>query len=187
MEIGSSALLERNFLVVRNFLDQPTAKQLAAEFKVFAAEHGHSDELVPESLNWYNCLPFVRMMVDKIPQCEILSGLKLLPTYTYARHYNQTGAILPRHTDRPSCEVTLTVNLDKTVDWPIHIETADGVSTAIELEPGDAAMYLGCVSPHWREAYTGDDHVQVFIHYVDAYGPNANNFFDLQPALERKE
>ena len=38
------------------------------------------------------------------------TGLKVLPTYTYARIY-KTGDILERHKDRPSCEISTTVNL----------------------------------------------------------------------------
>ena len=38
------------------------------------------------------------------------TGLKLVPTYSYTRLYRK-GNILQRHKDRPSCEISTTLNL----------------------------------------------------------------------------
>jgi hypothetical protein len=40
------------------------------------------------------------------------------------------------------------------------------------MEPGDAAIYLGCEIEHWREEFKGDWHAQTFLHYVDKNGQN---------------
>ena len=42
---------------------------------------------------------------------EEITGMKLAPSYTYYRMY-LNGAILKRHKDRPSCEISATVCLD---------------------------------------------------------------------------
>jgi hypothetical protein len=57
--------------------------------------------------------------------------------------------------------------------------------TAVYLEPGEAAAYLGCEVEHWREEFTGDWQAQTFLHYVDKNGPNKEwvkdkrNFFGI--------
>ena len=42
----------------------------------------------------------------------------------------------------------------------------------IDMEPGDAVIYLGCEIEHWREEFNGDWHAQTFLHYVDKNGSN---------------
>ena len=49
--------------------------------------------------------------------------------------------------------------------WPIYME-----GTEIDLQPGDAVIYLGCELEHWREEFKGDWHAQAFLHYVDKKG-----------------
>jgi hypothetical protein len=102
-----------------------------------------------------------------------LTGKKLLPTYSFWRAYTKF-ADLKKHSDRPSCEISTTVNIssDET-SWPIFMD-----GTAIELKPGDAAVYLGCEVQHWRETFKGDYNMQVFLHYVDAEGDNKNYYMD---------
>ena len=57
--------------------------------------------------------------------------------------------------------------------WPIFIE-----GNALNLEKGDAAIYLGCDSEHWREEFKGDHQFQAFLHYVDAEGENKKHYMD---------
>jgi hypothetical protein len=40
----------------------------------------------------------------------------------------------------------------------------------IEMEEGDAVIYLGCELEHGRKPFEGDCCAQVFMHYVDANG-----------------
>jgi len=104
------------------------------------------------------------------PRMEEITGLSLLPTYTYARVY-RPGAILNPHRDRPACEVsgTLLVGANYSPTWPLFIDGAEVVQ-----EPGEMAVYRGCEVEHWREPMEGPPdayHVQLFVHYVDADGP----------------
>ena len=86
-------------------------------------------------------------------------------------------ATLEKHKDRPSCEISVTIMIDSDkTKWPIYIE-----GNAVELESGDAVVYLGCDLDHWRNEFLGDYHVQSFLHYVDKNGPNKEWFMDKRP------
>ena len=113
------------------------------------------------------------LMVNKLEIMQKETGLELLPTYAFWRMYSMF-ANLKKHIDRPSCEISVTVMLgsDET-PWPIYMEGKE-----INMEPGDATVYLGCEIEHWREEFQGDWHSQTFLHYVDKNGVNAEWFKD---------
>ena len=113
------------------------------------------------------------LLLSKKQKMEECVGLKLLPTYSYYRVYT-FGGVLKKHTDRHSCEVSVTIHIDSSgEEWPIFIE-----GSKYNLNPGDAAIYLGCEVEHWREEFKGDWHSQFFLHYVNKDGPNASLICD---------
>jgi hypothetical protein len=113
------------------------------------------------------------LLVNKLNVMEKETGLELLPTYAFWRMYTMF-ADLEKHKDRPSCEISVTVMLGSDgTPWPIFME-----GTEINMEPGDAAVYLGCEIEHWREEFKGDWHAQTFLHYVDKNGKNKEWFKD---------
>jgi len=118
------------------------------------------------------------LLVDFLPLAETITGMKLFPTYSYFRVYKR-GDVLVRHTDRPSCEISLTLCLGYEAGgpWPLFLETPGGVSS-IELGPGDALFYRGTECVHWREPMSGERAAQVFLHYVDQNGPYAEWKYD---------
>lgn len=171
-------IIQNNYLYVPEFIAQDTANALAKEFKEHCKKFNlPGDPQVPNSQVEYNFLPFLRLLVSKVPQVGELLGEEVLPTYTYARVYKE-NAVLTRHRDRPACEVSFTINLSKDCDWPILFQRPDGSEASIELNPGDAVLYLGCQADHWRETFIGKEYTQVFMHYVRAYGPKAWAYFD---------
>ena len=108
------------------------------------------------------------LMISKLDIMEKETGLKLLCTYAFWRMYT-INADLKKHVDRPSCEVSVTVMIGSDgTKWPIYMN-----GTEINMEPGDAAIYLGCEIEHWREEFKGDWQAQTFLHYVDKNGPHA--------------
>lgn len=114
---------------------------------------------------WYS-LPFCNTLLGML--CERVSkeaGRKLLPTYTYCRIYTDGNELKP-HTDRPSCEWSVTINLSQTDPWPIYMDGKEIVQSV-----GDGALYQGCEVYHWRKPFKGSEYIQVFLHYVDANGP----------------
>lgn len=180
----NSSLEQHNYLYVPNFLTVQETDELAQVFFV-AQRDGHLslDPDCPHSLAMYNLVPFVKTLVKKVPKVSELCGEDVLPTYVYGRIYNK-GAVLVRHQDRDACEISLTVNLQKDeTDWPIWIQKPSGEEVSLNLNPSDAMMYLGCVADHWRDAYQGNMHTQVFFHYVRADGPRAYAFFDKERRL----
>jgi hypothetical protein len=107
------------------------------------------------------------LMLSKLGLMQKKTGLELLCTYAFWRMYT-VNADLKKHTDRPSCEVSVTVMIGSDgTPWPIFMN-----GTGINMKPGDAVIYLGCEIEHWREEFKGDWHAQTFLHYVDKNGLN---------------
>ncbi len=124
-----------------------------------------------------------QLLMDLLPFAEDVTGLQLFPTYSYFRVYKR-GDILVRHTDRASCEISLTLCLGylAKTPWPILLEGPAGISS-IELYPGDLLLYRGIECPHWREPMDGECAAQVFLHYVDQNGPYAEWKYDKRPGI----
>jgi hypothetical protein len=122
------------------------------------------------------------LLVELQPVVEAATGLSLWPTYAYFRVYGR-GAALKVHRDRAACEISVTLTLGcQPVPWPIWIEGAHG-PVSVLLSAGDALVYRGVECRHWREPLSGDEVVQVFLHYVDQAGPYREWRFDKRPSL----
>ena len=175
--VYSYFLMKRN--VARKLFDDRYISQLNSDYGVW------NDEQIPETYSHYADIAMETLLQNLQPKMEEETGLKLTPTYSYARIYKK-GDELKRHKDRYSCEVSTTLNLggDK---WPIYLEPSgeegkEGIK--VDLDPGDSLIYKGCEVEHWREAFEGDDCGQVFLHYNDASGENAEeNKYDGRPFL----
>lgn len=126
--------------------------------------------------------PLMEGLLDVLrSRVETESGRSLFPTYSYFRVY-RPGDVLHRHTDRPACEVSLTVSLGGDCVWPIWIQPEHD-PVEIRLDPGDGLLYQGIRVPHWREAFEGQYAVQAFLHYVDQSGPHRSWIFDKREQL----
>ena len=184
-------LIDNNYLHIPNFISKEEANNLASELIEYSKLPGNLmkvDEQAPNSLAKYNFLPFVKLLVKKIPDVSKILQEDVLPTYTYTRIYTQ-GEVLNRHRDRPACEISITLNLKKDNEWPIWFQKPNGEEISLELNQGDAVMYLGEIADHWRNAYQGQEHVQLFLHYVRANGSKYWAAFDQlkqqPPTLEK--
>ena len=144
-----------------------------------------NEEQIPETYSHYADIAMETLLQNLQPKMEKETGLKLTPTYSYARIYKK-GDILHRHKDRYSCEVSTTLNLGGD-DWPIYLEPSgeegkEGIK--VDMQPGDMLVYKGCDVEHWREEFTGENCGQVFLHYNDASDPKAEeNKYDKRPFL----
>lgn len=119
------------------------------------------------------------MMPGVQRQIEALYGLRLLPTYSFARIYT-TESRLTKHVDRGACEVsaTMTVGFSNTDElWPIYVES-DGDEIPVRLDVGDALVYRGMELPHWREPLPKGVWCQLFFHFVLADGAKADLHYD---------
>ena len=136
-----------------------------------------SDQQVPGTYSHYADIAMETLLLKVKPIMEKETGLELVPTYSYARIYKK-GDVLEKHRDRPSCEISTTLNLGGD-DWPIFIESGHRV----DLKPGDMLIYRGCILEHWREAFEGDSCTQVFLHYNNKATFGLENEFDTRDHL----
>ena len=135
------------------------------------------DEQVPNAYSKYGDWVMETLLQYVRPIMKEKTKLDLIPTYSYARIYNK-GNILKKHKDRPSCEISTTLNLGGN-HWSIYLE---GIK--VDLKQGDMLIYSGCELEHWREPFTGDFCVQVFLHYNHANGKyGKENLYDKRPIL----
>lgn len=123
------------------------------------------------------------LLIYMKPLIEEVTEKKLLPTYSYGRIHWQ-GSSMPKHTDRPSCEYSITLCIssdgaDK--PWPIYMD-----GNEVILNPGDLCIYKGIDVPHWRDEFQGTEHIQVFLHYVDQEGPYTEWVYDKRQVLGTK-
>lgn len=173
-------ILENNFLIIKNFIDSDRAKELSDKFKKYCEENYlTSDPQVPNTPSKYNYIPFLEILCEKTPTISNIIGETVLPTYCYSRVYKEDD-VLEKHTDRDACEISLTLHLDGDDEWEIYVETPSGKEVAVNLNKGDALLYLGCIAPHWRNKFKGNFYSQVFLHYVRSNGEKSYTYFDKQ-------
>ena len=184
------------FLMKRQVAKTFFAKRYVSPFETIYGTF--KDEQVPNTYSHYADIAMETLMLKCQPAMEKATGLKLNPAYTYARIYKK-GDVLKRHKDRPSCEISTTINLGGD-PWPIFIDGTGANSvideyknihkpnapkgTKVLLDVGDMLVYSGCELEHWREPFEGNVCGQVFLHYNHVNGPFAEkNRFDKRPML----
>ena len=136
-----------------------------------------TDAQIPNTYSHYADIAMETLLLKLQPLMEKETGLKLTPTYSYARIYKK-GDVLKRHKDRSSCEISTTMflggdpwdiylepnkNVGKPAEGPYTTTTNKGIK--VSLKPGDMLIYSGCELEHWREEFKGEECSQVFLHY----------------------
>lgn len=169
---------ENNYVYIPNFISPERAKELASNYKKFCeSENLQGDIQAPDSHSSYNYIEFLELLCEKTPEVSKFLGETVLPTYAYSRVY-KNGSVLDRHRDRHACEISLTLHLASDDEWPIYIEKPNGEEVGLNLNSGDAMLYLGCQADHWRDKFNGQNYIQVFLHYVRSRGENNFAYFD---------
>jgi hypothetical protein len=131
------------------------------------------DYQVPNSLGMIEHEYMSDTVLERVwPYLEQIIGEELLPTYAYGRVYTN-GNVLENHTDRPSCEISVTVQLGRSHNyaWPIYMG-----NMRFDMAEGDGIIYKGCDIPHRRDICEGPEGYisgQLFLHYVRKNGPHA--------------
>ena len=177
--------------VARTMFDTKYISPFTTEFGIW------NDEQVPNTYSHYADIAMETLLLLVQPIMEKQTGVKLIPTYSYARIYKK-GDVLHRHKDRFSCEISTTLNLGGD-SWPIYIEPNPKMGATVEgkgyisdntkgikvnLKPGDMLVYRGNLLEHWREEFEGQDCGQVFLHYNNAATKGAkDNIFDKRKHL----
>ena len=150
---------EKKYVLVKNALDRNlvdlvSTYALIDERNDFTLEEGKKPQ-IHNSHSQYSDGLMESLLIQMHPFMEITTGLKLYPTYSYYRVY-RPGAVLEKHKDRPSCEISTTVTLNfdylgADYQYPIFIE-----GNECNMCPGDLVIYRGCDVEHWREEFKGD-------------------------------
>lgn len=178
---------EKNGCVrVDGFIDAQTISIVSQylENKIKRGEWNESPcEYDPTSKYAYYADPLIEILLQVSQKAvEEVTGKELIPTYSYARVY-QPGEALRPHIDRPSCEISVTVNVATKGDFsPICMRYKNNVSEEHILNPGDAVIYKGCEATHWRKPLKeGQLNVQFMLHYVNKDGPYSEYAKDKRP------
>ena len=180
---------DNGYVHLKDFLPKHTCEELTTELKRLVAENKTvNDPQCPLSEAVHGAEAFDRLLEYLTPYFEKASGLRLFPTYSYARLYDTQGEELKVHRDRPACEISATLTLGFEGDvWPIYMGDHEDKSLnvgRIDMAVGDAVMYRGMDKYHWREPYTeGKWQAQVFLHYVNQDGPHAEWKYDKRESL----
>jgi hypothetical protein len=148
---------------------------------------------VPE-LYSYHYPPMLGLLWGMTPTLCTLTGRDLLPTYSYFRLYRE-GDTLHVHSDRPSCEHSVSLTLDYSDGEPWALELASepeakprptiepdfagAAYRSLMMEPGDGVLYRGVQHRHGRlmpnrNAWSA----HLFLHWVERDGPFASHAFD---------
>lgn len=179
---------DNGYVYLENFLDKSVCQQYVDEMnKLINQGKSKKDPQSPLSEALGHTALFDSLLEQLTPQMETATGKKLFPTYSYARLY-KPGDDLKVHQDRPACEISATITLGfEGNPWSIWMGYDQNKINckSIPMKVGDAVVYKGQEMWHWREKYVeGQWQAQVFIHYVDADGPNAEWKFDKRKCLE---
>lgn len=169
-------LNEQGYIHLPKFITASQAVDYSNKLKQYT-QNMAGDDQAPSSRACYNPPFLVELLCNKVVEVSSVLGAQVLPTYSYARVY-LANSFLALHTDRPACEVSLTIHLDGDKQWPICFQKPNGMTRSLILDRGDAAIYSGCDIPHWRPIFNGTWYSQVFLHYVISMGQFHDHYFD---------
>jgi len=188
-----ASLKDNGYEVVSNIISNTLVEFINVEFDLLMKadkaltksknDYYRGDGQVEKSFSWYSSFMTEALLVLLEKKASEVFGVPLYPTYSYARMY-YNGAIMKKHTDRPACQYSCTINFSIIgKKWPIFFEDKNGKKIKVILNPGDACFYSGMELPHWRNKFTGEKMLQVFLHYVEANKKNKPLKYDMREEL----
>ncbi len=161
-------------------------------FETFAKSHPLSKQhTIDISGHFYR--PLTTFLWGMTPIISELTGADVLPSYDYFRIYHKDD-ICRVHSDRPSCEhsVSLTLEYSDGVPWPLEVgsipvkaegpcfdDFGDEPFAAVEMQPGDAVLYRGMDLRHGRMRPNPNRwSAHLFLFWVERGGKFAQHAFD---------
>lgn len=139
--------------------------------------------------------PLTTFLWGLTPVVAGLTGADVLPSYDYFRIY-RGGDICRVHSDRPSCEHSMSLTLVYSDDrpWPLEVgsravagegpcvdDFGDEPHTSVAMHPGDAVLYRGIDLRHGRTQPNPNQwSAHLFLFWVEKTGPFAEHAFDEQ-------
>jgi len=175
--------MKENYKILKNFFEKEKCVEMTNRLNTLFGQgvYRNPDPLCTLSPAFYGI--FNDELVEIQKNVETIVGEELYPCYSYARIYQENDS-LPPHTDRPSCEIslTLTLNYEKYI-WPFWL-VDNGQVISVDLDIGDVLLYKGTEIMHFRHPMQGQQYqYQAFLHYVKKHGSYANYKHDLDTNL----
>lgn len=133
--------------------------------------------------------PLMELLLEKLtPLIEKQLGKELWPTLSFYYVY-KNGDQLLRHKDRSSCEYVLGVCLGADDEfkrqhgtWPLILNQSNQ-EVPIHLHCGDAVIFKGYETEHWRTPFLGQWYVSAIFAFVDKNGPLHFQKYDQRKSL----
>ena len=204
---------EKGYATIRGLIPPEVASNLMDRLRTDLVGAGKTFESFAQSqpLSRYQTVdisghfyrPLTTFLWGLTPIIGELTGADVLPSYDYFRIY-QKGDICRVHSDRPSCEhsVSLTLAYSDGLPWPLQVGSkrvereepcvenfGDEPFFSIEMLPGDAVLYRGIDLRHGRtEPNPNRWSAHLFLFWVERGGQFEQHAFDahrIKSELER--
>lgn len=175
--------MKENYKILKNFFEKTKCLEMEDKLNCLFERgiYRNPDPLCTLSPAFYGI--FNDELVEIQKKVEEIVGEDLYPCYSYSRIYQENDS-LPPHTDRPSCEISLTLTLNyEKYKWPFWL-IDNGQVVKIDLDIGDVLLYKGIEVMHFRHPMQEQQfQYQVFFHYVTKQGKYAGYKYDLHEKL----
>jgi hypothetical protein len=185
---------DSRYCILRNVLTEEFCKLITIQIELLKKKECHNkniklkseyfnDSNVPNSYSIYSTSVGEALLLYLQEKIEEVTKVKLIPTYSFSRIYYK-NSILHKHTDRPSCEYTVSICIKTDeIPWDFFIEDKNKEKITITLNEGDLLIFKGSELSHWRDKYNKNKHIQILLHYVDKDGDNKEYAYDKRPIL----
>ncbi|HEY2706577.1 MAG TPA: hypothetical protein VGI95_00860 [Caulobacteraceae bacterium] len=161
------------YLRAPRILPQPVLDYLRVYYRILRANNRLApDEHCPNSPAAYGDPALDAVLEWLRPEVGRQVGCDLASTFSFTRLYAK-DEVLERHTDRPECEVSVSICIERPGDAGpsvLRLKSLAGDEAAVEMREGDGCIYAGRDVEHWREPVPADGYVQLFLHYIRVDG-----------------
>jgi hypothetical protein len=201
------------YATIRGLIPPEVASHLFTQLQLDLAAAGKSFETFAQTqalsqkptieISGHFYRPLTTFLWGLTPTIAELTGADVLPSYDYFRIY-QKDDICRVHSDRPSCEhsLSLTLAYSDSIPWPLEVgsvrvsgedpcveDFGDEPHTAVAMQPGDAVLYRGIDLRHGRTMPNPNAwSAHLFLFWVERGGQFAQHAFDaerLKSEMER--
>lgn len=194
---------EDGYATIRGLIPPEVASNLFRQLQMDLSAAGRSFETFAQDqplsrhqtidISGHFYRPLTTFLWALTPVVSQLTGADVLPSYDYFRIY-QKDDICRVHSDRPSCEhsISLTLTYSDGVPWPLEVgsrrvtkeepcvdDFGDEPYSAVVMQPGDAVLYRGIDLRHGRMKPNPNQwSAHLFLFWVERGGEFEKHAFD---------